>query len=259
MKTITETVMTAMDCSDQELLPYLPYILQDFWEIGSCPDTMIALIEKHSGGRKNLKVLDLGCGKGAVSVKIAARCGYKCYGIDAILQFIEFAREKAEEYNVAQLCTFSVGDIREEVKTHTGYDIIVLGAIGQVFGNYRETLVAISGSLNDDGFILIDDGYTETGADFTAPQVLCRHEVHNQIREAKMKLVEEVVFGEYSNATGNYDTEYKLLEQRCSELMGIYPDKADMFKKYAAHQKTEYEILKSKVICSTMVVSKSTG
>jgi ubiquinone/menaquinone biosynthesis C-methylase UbiE len=63
----------------------------------------------------NLRVLDLGCGKGAVSVKLAAALKCNCYGIDGISEFIETSKEKAKEYGVDALCCFEVGDIREEV------------------------------------------------------------------------------------------------------------------------------------------------
>ena len=41
MRSLDDCVLTAMDCKDRELLPYLPYILQDFWEIGSEPEVMM--------------------------------------------------------------------------------------------------------------------------------------------------------------------------------------------------------------------------
>lgn len=34
-KTIEESVVQAMDGTDAELFPFLPYILQDLWEIGA--------------------------------------------------------------------------------------------------------------------------------------------------------------------------------------------------------------------------------
>lgn len=47
MKSLEESVITAMDGSDIKIFPYLPYILQDLWELGAIPDTMIKLIKKH--------------------------------------------------------------------------------------------------------------------------------------------------------------------------------------------------------------------
>ncbi|MBU4494246.1 MAG: class I SAM-dependent methyltransferase, partial [Acidobacteria bacterium] len=62
-KTIEESVVTAMDGADSNLFPYLPYILQDLWEIGSSPEVIIELIRKHTNDYSSLKILDLGCGK----------------------------------------------------------------------------------------------------------------------------------------------------------------------------------------------------
>ena len=66
MKSLEESVVIAMDGSDPELFPFLPYIMQDLWEIGSDPETIIRLIRKHADKPAGMKVLDLGCGKGAV-------------------------------------------------------------------------------------------------------------------------------------------------------------------------------------------------
>jgi len=35
MKTLEESIATAMDAQDTAIVPFLPYILQDFWEIGT--------------------------------------------------------------------------------------------------------------------------------------------------------------------------------------------------------------------------------
>lgn len=62
MKTIEESVVTAMDGTDTGIYPFLPYILQDFWEIGTSPDEVVTLLERHTSNHARLKVLDLGCG-----------------------------------------------------------------------------------------------------------------------------------------------------------------------------------------------------
>ncbi|MEW5920035.1 MAG: class I SAM-dependent methyltransferase [Bacillota bacterium] len=46
------------------------------------------------------KVLDLACGKGAVSVKLAQAFGCRVHGIDAVKAFIEEANRWAKKYNV---------------------------------------------------------------------------------------------------------------------------------------------------------------
>jgi hypothetical protein len=65
-------VVKSLDGEDDELYNFIPYLLQDLWEIGSSPEVIINMVKKHVG-KSNLSVLDLGCGKGAVSVKRESR------------------------------------------------------------------------------------------------------------------------------------------------------------------------------------------
>lgn len=255
MKTLEESVMAAMDGSDQALLPYLPYILQDFWEIGTDPEIIISLIKKHADTGKQLNALDLGCGKGAVSVKVASILGCKCYGIDAIPDFISFASFKATEYGVKDLCRFEVGDIREKIKKLDKYDIVILGAIGQVFGNYHEILNGLKSHLNGGGFIIIDDGYIEDGSNYKNDQYFRKSELNKQISDAGMFVVEEIIATEETH--GDYDSEYNKLSKRCEELAEKYPEKEELFLSYREKQKEEYGLLKSGIICSTMVLKNA--
>ena len=253
-KTIEESVLIAMDGSDKEILPYLPYILQDFWEIGSDPEVMINLIKKHLGNSSNLQILDLGCGKGAVSINIAKQLHCECYGIDAIPEFISFSASKAEECNVGNSCKFEVGDIREKIKSLGLYDVIILGAIGQVFGNYFETLTILNNNLKAGGIILIDDGYLEDESSFRHEQVFSKNEMLKQISDAQMQLIDEVVVSEDDSVTTKYDAEYYNLIKRCNELSEKYPDRAEIFINYSNRQKNEYDNLKNEITCSTMVI-----
>lgn len=72
-----------------ELIPYLPYILQDLWEMGASPDNIYHLISKHVEVSEKTRVLDPACGKGAVSVHPAKAAGLKVKGIDIIPGFID--------------------------------------------------------------------------------------------------------------------------------------------------------------------------
>ncbi len=254
MKTVEESIMAAMDCRDKEILPWLPYILQDFWAIGTEPEIVISLIKKHINNEGKCSVLDLGCGKGAVSVKIAEAFQYDCHGIDALAEFISFAKEKAVDYNVSALCRFETGDIRERIHYLHKYDIIILGAIGQVLGNYFETLTQLNPHLNDNGIIIIDDGYVDDESECAHPQVLTKTEMLRQMEIAGMQLVDEVLADEV--LAHSYDEEYCNLARRCEELIDSYPEKANLFLDYKEQQQQEYEKLKSEIICATMVVRR---
>ena len=259
MKTVEESVVTAMDGDNIDIFPFLPYILQDFWEIGTSSEIIIQLIEKHIKAPSQLHILDLGCGKGAVSIKLAEKLGCKCLGIDAIKEFIVDARTKAKEYKVDALCTFKTGDIREDIKTLEQYDVIILGAIGQVFGNYYETLTRMQPHLKENGCIIVDDGYLDDITDFEYPKSIKKKDLTEQIATAKMKILDEIIPTgvEAVEISDEHNTEYNFIVKRCNELIKQYPDKKSVFKKYIKNQETEYENLEQNLICSTLMITKT--
>jgi cyclopropane fatty-acyl-phospholipid synthase-like methyltransferase len=254
MKTIDESVAMAMECQDVALVPFLPYILQDFWEIGTPPKIVMHFIQKHCRNYSMLHVLDLGCGKGAVSVQLADVLKCHCYGIDVIPEFIETSKEKAWEYGVETLCQFEVGDIRWKIDTLGTFDVIVLGAIGQVFGNYCTTLTRLLKHLTAEGIIIINDGYIDDSSTFQHHGILSHQELLNQIGQTGMELIDE-----YIGKPTNSAEEFENLQKRCKELMTISPEKTDLFENYIQIQAAEYNILENEIICSIMVIKKCTS
>jgi len=256
MKSIEESVVTSMDGTDKELFPFLPYILQDLWEIGADPDVIISLICKHTNKFHNLKVLDLGCGKGAVSIKIAQKLSCMCHGIDAIIEFIDYANKKSIEFKVDHLCKFEVADIRERIKTLPKFDIIILGAIGPVFGDYYSTLTVLSRCLDINGIFIIDDGYIENNSDYIHLLIQKQEAVHQQIKSSGMQLVDEIIINK-DDIKDSDDFIFDNLKKKCVELIDKYPDKKQLFDNYIKKQEEENDVLENKVVCSTMVIKKS--
>lgn len=255
MKPIQESVVAAMDGQDIGLYPFLPYILQDLWEIGANPEAIIKLIKKHATGYTALKILDLGCGKGAVSVKLSGALRCKCHGIDAIPEFIAFAIQKADEYNVDHLCTFKTGDIRIKVNGLYNYDIIILGAIGPVFGDYYSTLTTLSTCINKNGMFIIDDGYIENNSKYSHPLILKKNIILQQINMAGMELIDDDIMHSGYIKNSNDAIFYKM-KRRCYELMEKYPDKQNLFLNYVKKQEEENYTLENKVTGTTMVIKR---
>jgi cyclopropane fatty-acyl-phospholipid synthase-like methyltransferase len=255
MKSIEESVVVAMDGSDKELFPFLPYILQDIWEIGADPNAIIKLIRKYCNTITELKVLDLGCGKGAVSVKVSQTLGCTCYGIDAIPEFVEFAQHKASEYKVNHLCIFEIGDIREKVKDISGFDVVILGAIGPVFGDYFSTLSTLAKCINENGIFIVDDAYINDNSDFSHPLMFKESDILQQIEKAGMELVENDIM-ERDDIVDSDDYIFDNLKKRCQELIEKYPDKQNLFLDYIRNQEIENYVLENKVVGSTLVIKK---
>ncbi|HNR40179.1 MAG TPA: class I SAM-dependent methyltransferase [Acidobacteriota bacterium] len=253
--TLDGCVAQAMDGEGPEIVPYLPYILKDAWELGTLPGTVIDLVRRHLTDPARLRVLDLGCGKGAVSVRLAHELGCRCLGIDALAEFIAVAREKAAAFGVRRRCRFEVGDIRDRIRDLGRFDVTVLGAIGPVFGGYRATLDILAPHLGPDGLIVLDDGYLPDDSPHRHPLVVRRSELLGEIESAGMRLVEEVVVGAEAMQAMD-EVMFRGVERRCRELIARHPDKRDLFEGYIRRQVEENDWLESRIVCAVMAIRK---
>ena len=255
MKSLEESAVVALDGTDKALFPYLPYILQDLWEIGSDPDVIIEAVRKHKVKASALQLLDLGCGKGAVSIRVAEALGCRCFGIDAIKEFIREAEQKASEHRVDELCTFAVGDIRKMIDSAARYDIIVLGSIGPVFGDYFSTLTRTAKVLGNDGIIILDDGYIPSDSEYTHPHILRRDAVLKQIGDAGMCLIDEIII-QQEDIKSSDGYIFGKIENRCNELIHNHTGKRHLFESYILKQREENDVLENHVICCTMIIKR---
>jgi len=179
----------------------------------------------------------------------------RCHGIDAVPEYIAEARKKAAEYHVDHLCTFETGDIREKVKELKLYDVIVLGSIGPVLGDFQATLTALKPCLADNGIIIIDEGYIEEHSDFTHPSILKWRGILQQIDAAEMQLIDEEVM-DRDAVQDSDEWIFSRIQQRCSELADAYPEKKYLFEDYIRKQAEENEVLEKRIVCSVMVIKR---
>ncbi|MCK5453172.1 MAG: class I SAM-dependent methyltransferase, partial [Calditrichia bacterium] len=85
-KSLSESLET-----NPNFLPYLPELLQDLWELGSSPDKIIELIRPLELNAGDTRILDLGCGKGAVSILLVKTFGFQAIGVDGCQPFLDEA------------------------------------------------------------------------------------------------------------------------------------------------------------------------
>lgn len=257
MTTLEESVAQAMDAGDDTaIVPFLPYILQDAWEIGTDPGVVAGLVRRFRPAPPRRRVLDLGCGKGAVSVRLARELGCCCLGIDAIPEFVRTAGEKAREFGVERLCRFEQGDIRLRIHGLGRVDVIVLGAIGPVFGDTRATLAMLAPHLRQGGIIVLDDGWIADDAPEEPPPVLRRGELLRQVTAAGMHIAEQAVFGSREIAAAD-DAIFRRLERRCAELAARHPQERELFERYVRRQAEENDRLENRITCAVLVIRKN--
>jgi SAM-dependent methyltransferase len=104
---------------------------------------------------RSSRVLDLGCGPGLYSSRLAQR-GHTCVGIDFSPASIEYAREIAQSQRLA--CEYHLDDVRH-ADYGTGYDLVMF-----IFGesnvfrpeDLRHILNKAYAALNDGGHILLE-------------------------------------------------------------------------------------------------------
>ncbi|MCL2043777.1 MAG: class I SAM-dependent methyltransferase [Treponema sp.] len=253
---VEESIITALDGSDVKLVQYLPYILQDFWEMGTPPEDIIDIIRRYTQHYTDLYVLDLGSGKGAVSIQVALALQCTCLGIDALEDFVVFSNDKAREYCVHNICTFETHDIRERLTTLGAYNVIILGAIGPVFGDYYYTLKQLEPHLKDNGIIIINDACIEDDSN-DHPVIQRKCDILQQAENAGMQVLEIIT----DDTTGELESEYRIelqnLTKRCMELAAKYPEDRDLFHGYIEKQTREYEILNNEIVPALFVFGKN--
>ncbi|HEY8343607.1 MAG TPA: class I SAM-dependent methyltransferase [Bacillota bacterium] len=249
---VEEKLAKSLTAETTELIPYLPYLLQDLWELGSSPRDMLEMIRKHLSVSRQTKILDLACGKGAVSVHLAKALGCMVKGIDLIPEFIAFAKEKAEEYEVDGLCQFMVGEINESIKMERDYDLVILGAVGDVLGTPEETIRKLKQTIKPEGYILLDDAY---GKQEVEDGYYSREEWLLIFEKTGVRLLAEKIVAEDELIDLNHEQQGFIIK-RANELKKQYPDKAGLFEGYIQSQQAECELLENDILGVTMLLQR---
>lgn len=254
-KETQEKLAGSLTAETTDLIPFLPCLLQDLWELGSNPDIMLQLIKKHMPLLEDTVVLDLATGKGAVAIKLAQNLNVKVNGIDIIPAFIEYAIQKAKEFHVSDLCQFTIGDINEVVNREEKYDCVILGAVGDVLGNPEQTLIKLKKTIKPGGYILIDDAYLiDTGKREQIKYQNYEYLTHEQYLElfsrCGLRVVEEITIQEYLENDANN----KAITQRAEELIHRYPEKRDIFEGDVKSQQDECADLEDNLVGVTWML-----
>jgi SAM-dependent methyltransferase len=110
-------------------------------------DEVIDVLTLEGGAR----AIDLGCGKGELLRRLAARYEIRGVGVDSSPALLEEARRRAPAgvtYVVADLTAFS-----------TGAPFDLAASLGASVGGFRPTLARLAGHLRSGGLALLGEGY----------------------------------------------------------------------------------------------------
>jgi len=222
----------------------MPYLLQDLWALGSSVDAIVEAVNALTLSPSDTKVLDLGCGKGALSIQLAAKWGVMCVGIDAMAAFLEEAKIKAEAYQVSHLCQFIEKDILEYVKVEHDFDVVLFASLGGVLGTLNDIIAKLRTQVRPGGYIIIDDGYLKKRQHLKRKGYEHYRNYDNTIQA--LTAYNDILIKEMNTTdlSQKINKEYlEVIGKRCAELMGQRPELREDLTVYMRRQEEECRIL----------------
>jgi SAM-dependent methyltransferase len=258
MESLEMRVVRSLDGDDVKLFEFLPYLLQDLAEMGT-DSNLVGELLKRNGlpiyTKLNAQALDVGCGKGAVSLMLAKELGYSVTGIDAVPGFIKEANARLkQESSVLAKCTFIIGDVVEHIQRYTNMDLVILGAIGPiVFGGFSETLRKSLQVLKPGGYIILDDAYFPDHK--RSKYYLPKSEFQKQIKQSGLQIVDELILDtDFVRQTNKRF--FSAIKKRTTELIIQYPEKTKILNKYLEKQLAENNALEDELVCTIALLKK---
>lgn len=246
---LNSQVAASLDATP-ELLPFIPELLADVWALGGSPETLVELLHPLGLSGPATRLLDLGCGKGAMSVTVASALGCCVHGVDGFGPFIDEAAKRAEDFGVAGLCEFECGDMRETVRTARDYDVVVFVANGPMLDG-KPCVDRLRQCVRSGGYIVLDDGFLPDGAarsKLPGYEAYLPHDetIRRLTAHGDMLVRELVSSAEEADAVNTGMTDK--IRQRAAGLAERHPESADLFSRYVQNQERECELLRKLLV-----------
>jgi len=245
--------LQSLDVEDRDILPFLPYLLQDLWLLGSMPDYMLQLIQKHNVVRPDYHILDLGCGKGAALIYLREALSFQGKGIDLMPEFINDACHYVQNHKLDQNLAFTVGDIRQEVKTQSGYDLLIYGHDADVLGDVATSLILLQNCIHERAHILLEATYRDKQSKLSTYPT--QKELEEQLKQSGLQLIDQIIWDRDKLRLINLKNTTNI-EKRVAELIPQYPGKASLFDVFLEQQKEECQQLEQELYCISLLLKK---
>ena len=240
--------------TEEGLLPFLPELLADIWALGSNVETIIGAVEALSLPPKSC-IIDLGCGKGAVSIGLAKALNFRVVGIDLFEPFIDECEERARQNGVADICKFLHGNIVRLAGQIEPADVAIFAALGDTLGTRTETMGILRRYVRPGGFVIVNDGFLRRadGPSFPGFEGAA-------VRETALAdwtgqgdvLVWENIESEDEDDDED-DDEAELIAKRADALARANPLFAAAIHRFAQGQAEEYDFLAKEFVSATWV------
>jgi ubiquinone/menaquinone biosynthesis C-methylase UbiE len=207
---------------------------------------------------QRFKILDLGCGKGAIDIFLAQQFNCSIRGVDAFPPFINYAIKKAKDFKLNQVCEFECNDIKKELKKNSQYDVVVFVSVGDIYGDYIQTIGEIRKVIKPQGYLIIEEGFLKENK-------INRSEFHHEYGSysqliGQLSHFQDYIIEERLSSTKEIINQNKrnnaALEKGANELLKSYPEKEGLVKNYLEAQKRESRIIEQDLGIGLWVIQK---
>lgn len=234
--------------AEPQLLPLLPELLADLESLGSSPEVIVELLLPLDLAVGS-SALDLGCGKGAVSLALGGALPLTITGIDAFEPFVEAARAEAARRGLEDRCRFEVGDLRARLRGDGAFDVVVLASVGPILGDLRRTLGALAGCVRPGGWVVLQDcalrrrARPRAGYEAYVPLDATRR----TIEASGLQVVREIVHSVEEVRAANRATT-AAIARRAEALVRRRPEVAKLVYGYVERQRAECRFLEESTV-----------
>jgi SAM-dependent methyltransferase len=243
MSAQTDELAAALD-AEPALVPLLPRLLQDLWSLGLAPDPALRLLERSRPFRTPPRVLDLGCGKGALLIRLAEEFGWRGRGVDLMPEFVVEGRRFAAAHGVEHLVELEAGDMRAVVARGARAELVCFGVDSEALGSFPEALAQLQRCSTPGGHFLLDLAWS--GDEETAALAAVR-EAGLRVRDSERLDPAWVAAQERANGAH--------IRRRADELAREYPERAAELAAYVREQEEESRYLCESAQCAWLLLT----
>jgi SAM-dependent methyltransferase len=249
-------VADALECTPA-LFPYLPELLADLEELGASRHKIIELLQPlnlPAGAR----VLDLGCGKGAVLLALAEELGFQCVGVDAFQPFVEAAQHTARARGLADKCTFRCADLHDAVADLKDFDVAMMLGVGLAVGDQKKIVGLLRGCVRPGGTMVVDDAFLPEGVETPVPGYEGYADYQTTLARLQAFgdriITEDNVPGDQREQEIRADTER--IRRRAEELIEKHPEAAELIRGYVRRQEREADLARESISDATWLLQR---
>lgn len=254
MDKINQDFLDSLDLQDKEMEKYIPYVLQDLWELGSIPDYIYRLIDNHVDKKRLKKIIDFGCGKGAVLIYLAKRLNFQGIGIDIVPEFIESANKHSIENSVSDRLEFASMNLLRVIDRPEKYDIVIYGYDSRILGDVYTSINRLQNCISDSGYLILEIAFTPDNK-AKIEGLPTETGLLEQLNKSGLEAIDKIYWETDKIRTINNKNNI-LINKRIEELKKTNPEQTQIFKRYMSNQIDECKLIENEMICSTWILKK---